>query len=498
MNWSTLSVAVLILVAGFPLWCNAAAGDVGMEPLLLNGTAKWKRANKEVYLIISDTAGKQTRHLIRKKDEDYFCTLPTLWQTAATVDSVTQGKKIGKMESLGDVYNSRVLTELAGRTQPMVRGVYRLRMSRQNMVIVRMHDHVLVTWRERDGHRKDKTGVAWIRCVPRRGAGANATSIADGGSNCNWNRTLGSPKQVGVSSQIMLNTKSKEANKSLYGEDMRLLRRNDGSLVANWCVNNVVGQHIRFFYAPVHVHHTPVHGDTSSDSAINTLSVEAPIHRITMDREMPPSDQKNWPMFEYANTTLLFLQSIQPLRVIIPAEAHALSPLIPKGKKALHVVDYGHSVSLSEATNFCWPWGAVRGGTPLQLINGEYLGFFHTKTTLSSRLVSTYVIGAYTMTAHPPFKLKAMSKMPLVPKDLLGGNWTYPRMDFVFFPMAFEFDRQEGTVHVSMGRNEREGWVVSFDYALLKANMRALKTRVLASSQWVEGAPIFDTFEFKE
>ena len=478
-----------------------ALGDaeaVGFAPLLWNMTGKWKRANKEVYLITSSPKGKLERHQIRRHDENMFCTLPTLWQKAETVDAIKAGKKIGNMETMGTVYNNAILMELSNRSQHMVKGVYKLPLSKQNMVIAKLHDHILVTWRERDGHRKDQTGVAWLHCVPP----ANNNTLA----GCNWSRSLSHPKQIGASGRVMFDapkltseTNAQALDRKLYGEDMRILRRVDGSLVANWCVNNVAGQFIQFFYAPMHVMHK------KDNSSANELVVKAPIHRITMDRELPPGDQKNWPMFEYGDKssstkTLLFVESIQPLRIIVPQKAHALSPLTPKGATTRHVVDYGHSVSLTEATDFCWPWGAVRGGTPLYLINGEYLGFFHTKTTLGSRLVSTYVMGAYTLTAKPPFELKAMSRFPLMPRGLLFGEWTYPRMDFVLFPMSFEYDPtdgKKGTIYLSLGRNEREGWVVSLDYGALKASLRQVSSKVIAASQWKNGAPIPETFEYK-
>jgi hypothetical protein len=196
-----------------------------------------------------------------------------------------------------------------------------------------------------------------------------------------------------------------------------------------------------------------------------------------------------------------------------PVPAMSAYALHPEGNRsAIHEVDYGHTVSLTEATNFCWPWGAVRGGTPLQLVNGEYLGFFHTMTNLGSRLVATYVMGAYTVSAEPPFRLTSMSHYPLVPEQLLFGQWTYPRIDFCFFPMAFEYQLEVptsqtktsgegggsggGEIHLSLGRNEREGWVITLDYDELKAGMLPLMSHVDATSHWEGGVPIPETLEY--
>ena len=89
-----------------------------------------------------------------------------------------------------------------------------------------------------------------------------------------------------------------------------------------------------------------------------------------MSHEYTPKHEKNWPMFEY-NGTLLFITSIQPLRVIVP---------VPHPNEALYQktgINFGHTVSFSGATDYCWNFGTARGGTPALRVGDEYLAFFH-------------------------------------------------------------------------------------------------------------------------
>jgi hypothetical protein len=203
----------------------------------------------------------------------------------------------------------------------------------------------------------------------------------------------------------------------LVGEDMRLLVLTNGSLFATWCI-----WHKRFNWIG--------YGEVHMDQSDNSLYILKPTKSLMMSHERSKKKEKNWVFFEYGRNSanLLFIVTIQPLRVIMPIPKHSDEDLITVSnsrnyghvpdsyKEDLRYKEYGvkdhvyserynpHTVSLSGIKNFCWNYGELRGGTEAKIVGDEYLAFFHSQGTIHSRSSMTYWMGAYTFTRKAPFR----------------------------------------------------------------------------------------------
>jgi hypothetical protein len=166
------------------------------------------------------------------------------------------------------------------------------------------------------------------------------------------------------------------------------------------------------------------------DESSKSLYILKPTKSLMMTHEKSKKREKNWIFFEYGRTSpsLLFIVTIQPLRVIMPKPKHKNEDLlatanssnyghVPESyKEDIRYKEYGvmdhvysekynpHTVSLSGIKNFCWNYGELRGGTEAKLVGDEYLAFFHSQGTVHSRFSMTYWMGAYTFSREPPFR----------------------------------------------------------------------------------------------
>ena len=160
--------------------------------------------------------------------------------------------------------------------------------------------------------------------------------------------------------------------------------------------------------------------------------------------------EKNWVPFNYQNE-LLLSYSIDPHFV--------LSPLLWSEKCV--------TISLSDRSSY-WGWGALRGGTPALLIDGQYLAFFHSSIELATvqsggANVAHYFMGAYTFDPHPPFNLRKVSASPIIAEEFYSGeeyNYYWKPIQAIF-PCGFIEDGS--TLWVAYGRQDHETWVVQLD-----------------------------------
>jgi len=164
---------------------------------------------------------------------------------------------------------------------------------------------------------------------------------------------------------------------------------------------------------------------------------------------------KNWSPFVYvekvagtgagagagANAAhkLYFVKHINPLVIVTPdwdTVAHKTNHV------SVRVVSQAPKVNL----NF-WGYGPIRGGTAaLRLPDGRYLAFFHSSCKIGT-WHTTYVMGAYTFTGKPPFRLQSISAVPLMSPSFYQGNWAEFKnrnIDYVVFPMSFFFEDDIG------------------------------------------------------
>jgi predicted GH43/DUF377 family glycosyl hydrolase len=130
-----------------------------------------------------------------------------------------------------------------------------------------------------------------------------------------------------------------------------------------------------------------------------------------------------------------------------------------------------HSFSGTTTPNY-WKWGQLRGGTPAQFVDGQYLAFFHSSSTIYSTSSKQspalhYLMGAYTFSATPPFEITQISSCPIQADDFYQSNR-------IIYPGGYVVDGPY--IHVAYGKRDNEIWIVTLDKAQLKASLINLKT----------------------
>jgi hypothetical protein len=460
---------LLFLVAFSGINQILATSNVGFSTSLWshqrNVAELWRRENGTLYAIISGPSGILTRHEISTQRESNWCQMSKLYKSAQDVDKIELGLPLSQVPTQPNLtkYNTSISSVLRQNSDLLVRDVFQINESNLNMVIVSLDagERVLVAWRIVTPKQKDLLIGMWL---------SRNTSIDDLGSILRYQR------QSGAKFLVKLRTRFGRKPQPLYGEDVRIFQMSNGSLIAMLCASR--NEFAQIMYAPLTI-------ENQVNGSKIQIYVEGPLRRVSMDKELRPKHQKNWPMLDYKGT-LLFVQNIQPLRVIIPrgAPSRDFGENQSGNGNTRTELWYGETVSLTYATDFCWPWGEVRGGTPLVLVKGEYLGFFHTVTKMHASYISTYVMGAYTVSSEPPFRVTSMSRDPIMPSALMRGKWAWKRVDWVMFPMAMEYEASTDRLYVSLGRNDREGWIAVFDLPKLKASMRSLSSEVMGSAKW--------------
>jgi len=151
--------------------------------------------------------------------------------------------------------------------------------------------------------------------------------------------------------------------------------------------------------------------------------------------------QKNWNPFEW-DGKLLLSYTINPHEVIYPDLENGI---------CRHFHETSQQIQ--------WNLGPLRGSSPAQLVNGEYLAFFHSGTYTSSvcsnnRELWHYYMGAYTFSANPPFEITKISSLPINAPSF----YTFSSYDKrVIYPGGFIVDDQN--IYVAYGKDDSEIWI---------------------------------------
>ncbi len=107
-----------------------------------------------------------------------------------------------------------------------------------------------------------------------------------------------------------------------------------------------------------------------------------------------------------------------------------------------------------------WRWGALRGGTPSEIVDGEYLAFFHSGKPLHSEAsvdgkpLWHYVMGAYTFSAEPPFNITKISPLPINDKSFYTKS---DREKRVIYPGGYVI--KGDNIYVTYGKDDAEIWI---------------------------------------
>lgn len=170
--------------------------------------------------------------------------------------------------------------------------------------------------------------------------------------------------------------------------------------------------------------------------------------------------EKNWSPFVYQSRQneekLMFIYSINPMKIFEFHKGAAVN-MIPTGGKLTNSL---HNIEWTKK------WGNPRGGTPAIKIGEQYLAFFHS-FFMDDQRSAWYIMGAYTFDAHPPFKLRKISKYPILSKEMfkIQPAAFAPRTSKIEYPAGLvrEKTANKDILHVSCGENDSGIRVFSFD-----------------------------------
>ncbi len=162
--------------------------------------------------------------------------------------------------------------------------------------------------------------------------------------------------------------------------------------------------------------------------------------------------QKNWCPFVWQDT-LLITYTINPHEVLYPSMKGSCYSCYET------VVDTG------------WNFGELRGSGSAQLVDDEYLSFFHSGIYTSSKAsydleMWHYYMGACTFSADPPFQMTKITPLPIIAKGFYTPS-TYEKR--VIMPGGFVVS--DHCIYVAYGKDDCELWIATLDKEELKKAM---------------------------
>lgn len=185
----------------------------------------------------------------------------------------------------------------------------------------------------------------------------------------------------------------------------------------------------------------------------DTYVASTPLKIFHKDKYQTTLWQKNWVPFVW-NNTMLFAYSIVPHEILLA-----------------NLIDGSCESVYNTPTNNKWNLGTIRGGTPALLVDGAYLGFFHSCTKLTSdasgdKAIWHYFMGAYTFSKDPPFELIKISNKPIIGKNFYNNTDSVKR---VIFPGGFVV--VDDSIIIAYGKDDREVWIATIDKEILMSSL---------------------------
>lgn len=170
--------------------------------------------------------------------------------------------------------------------------------------------------------------------------------------------------------------------------------------------------------------------------------------------------EKNWVPFNYHDEPALSY-IVNPHAVLVPSLTDGTCKLASLSK---------------EIPNLGWDWGSIRGGTPAVLVDGEYLGVFHSCKQDPISGYKIYYMGAYTFNSNPPFNLTRVSAQPILHRDFYSSLpnhiLTGHIASYVLFPAGIVARNHQ--IYVCYGENDVAIKVMELDKKKLYESMITL------------------------
>lgn len=173
-------------------------------------------------------------------------------------------------------------------------------------------------------------------------------------------------------------------------------------------------------------------------------------YKTCLDLHIKPVE-KNWVPFTKDNKIFL---SYNPM-------PHKVMHLKDPSKNDLIHLCFENNPCFSR---FFWEYGTPRGGTPAILIDDMYLSFFH--SCFGKREQKWYVMGAYLYDSNEPYKVKKVSKHPII--------FGMRKNIYCAFPSGISHKQKDGKdqIIVSYGENDQTTNILVIDKDTLFSNMK--------------------------
>lgn len=189
-----------------------------------------------------------------------------------------------------------------------------------------------------------------------------------------------------------------------------------------------------------------------------------PIHIQFLKNESCP--EKNWvPLIKpIASDTLICVRTLYP------------QDLVRINMRSKNIQFVGPKEGLKMSAPKTWKWGSLSGGTHAELIDGQFLSFFHS-WFLAKNGKRIYVMGACTFDATYPHQLRAISPCPILFKnlytaraqnkigDIFSRKWA-SHIEKVIFPCGFVTKKKasgQTLIHLSCGENDNSIRIITLD-----------------------------------
>ena len=188
------------------------------------------------------------------------------------------------------------------------------------------------------------------------------------------------------------------------------------------------------------------------------------MHRVG---DNPRVIQKNWTPFLYNDSDIYFVYSVYPLSVIKLKNDYDI--VSPAGEiTELETV----SIERCDGIEQPWEYGHLRGGSSAKLVNGEYMAFFHSKSsplgTGNGWALPSYWMGVFTFSSSPPFRMTKISRFPIIKNEWYDGAWFNKANGYIIYPAGFVIEKDEYAnvtyVLLSFSLQDKEGYVARINY----------------------------------
>jgi predicted GH43/DUF377 family glycosyl hydrolase len=249
-----------------------------------------------------------------------------------------------------------------------------------------------------------------------------------------------------ISKPQLISTRAKNSNIQSQSEDARLFSYRDRIFLIyndNMEVNNTSYADRR----DMHIVEIAVHQNGFSASAPLRLLHQEKIHHLW---------QKNWAPFEW-DKKLLISYSINPHEILYA-----------------NLINGSCYPCYETQAPLEWELGTLRDSSPAQLVDGEYLAFFHSGTVLSSFSswgwdLWHYFMGAYTFSPNPPFEITRFTPLPIVGEGFYTQSNHAKR---VIFPGGYIV--RDPYIYVAYGKDDCEIWIAKLDKKELQKALKAV------------------------